>query len=337
MDSFQDSRLLAGLLHGIEDLAKRPADALLPYEDQIAALSTQLQRLEANVNAHARRASLPLLEPFVSPLDRYHFTDSLEPDFGACPELNPGSISNSSSVSMSSGNDTNPTTTISHLVSSAFVHFRSASPRLRKLQSIPFDRWFAQDERLVHLRPIFNMQKNRMSRASDPKERLLLINSCMSLADEFRDFEVERGWSAKQDILTDCIIHNQPLAVQKIGKHSQEFVHSLKLSNRMDVSDLDDRRLDAGLRLGTKLNVVRQVGKACGYGSVLALLMAFELSKLSRLPYHALKYLRSVCCFSNTESIEEVTKEFDEWWESCCLAYRKKFGSARVDYGKSCS
>ena len=194
--------------------------------------------------------------------------------------------------------------------------------------------WFEQDKRIAHLQAIAILQKRKRTPLVLPQDRLLLILSCQSLAQDFQYFEKKSGWVPKEDQLIERILSGQDPSSQSIGKHFQNFLAS------HTALPTDREQLDAGLRLGTKLRVIDAVTKSLGLGSGLALLLGYEYHKVSRLSYGAFPILKHALEFNEVQrkAIYHFSETIGPWLQDNQARYHEVYGRLlKLSYSSSFS
>lgn len=321
MEDLSESLLLDRIAQATHALIQRPRELLLPFGDDIAIAHGRLKALLSQTNERALPESHRSVTTFNADLDAASLSSGYN-------DLMTGFQLNDENINLSVAPHKSPpspswTAPASHgfgnLVRSAAVHFDAAKHHLMRLACQPFD-WFTRDQRLTHLQPIFALQHSRKARHIDLKDRVLLLCSCMSLANQFRDFEKTQGWASKQDILIESLLKGRDPAVQKIGKHLQSFLCTF------GTATVDCSRLDAGVRLGTKLNVAQAIAKANGLSSAVPLILGFEISRLARLPYGALAELPGALASTSTgRRAATLAQVLSSWWSNCGAAYSDRF------------
>ena len=95
----------------------------------------------------------------------------------------------------------------------------------------------------------------------------------------------------------------------------------------MDVKGIDPNKIDSGIRLGTKLNLIAAIGAKRGFRSSLSLVAGFEIQKLSRLPYRAFTELDSALCKNSAVSrrCSQVNHRYGRWWADVFSVYNTRF------------
>jgi len=329
MEQVANHELLQQLSTVTNALAGKPRNTLVPFERDLITLSCQMRIIATNIEAH--RGSNDKVD-----------SDGEEPDeFDQSPPLNilqptspaglvdeennppvfRSNIAQGHTVSRSQHSKVH----VQQLVSSAAARFACQRRSLQQLSNNPFT-WFHKDERFQHLQSIFIFEQRQRAYRVTLKERLLLICSCMSLAQEFRDYESRNGWIPKQEALISAILREESPSVQQIGKHFQSFQAAINLTAE------DYRKVDAGVRLGTKLKVLDAIGKFSGVGTCLPLALGFEVSKLSRLSYNDFVHFWTVLSTEEAgRSIRRSSAELEPWWVRCRTTYDETFGKARME------
>ncbi|THX46587.1 hypothetical protein D6D11_06791 [Aureobasidium pullulans] len=287
---------------GASLLLASPHEVLLPFQDRITAINDHIRALLSDISksgtwrdalmirAQSQESTsfLPIL-----PSNRIQSHPSRQPEL------------------------------FEDLLTSAIAQFEPYIPELLSIQVQTPD-LLIQDPRIMHLHPILALQCKRKARSIKLYDRLLLVCSCMSLADDFHAFEKSRGWSSKQEILIAGFLSDCVPAIQKIGKHLRSFLAT------MNTNVVDERRLDAGVRLGTKLNVIEAISSRYGLGSSLTLVLGFEISKLSRLSYKALTALKAPSALDEgIDSILSSSEGFGLWWSEFRRSYSSRFANIR--------
>lgn len=167
------------------------------------------------------------------------------------------------------------------------------------------------DWRLAHLQPIFSLQNVRSTARSEAEDRLLLVCSCLSLATDFQHYESALDRTPRHDVALSRILQGQDPAIQQNGKHCQKFLAKLTSYN------IHKERFDAGLRLGGKLSLIEAVGGELGLGPGLSLLMGYECSKISRMPYREISQMFILLrddSVGKFHAIREFCSSFGLWW-----------------------
>ena len=190
--------------------------------------------------------------------------------------------------------------------------------------------WLEQDLRIAHLHPIQRLRKHRDSQAVLAHDRLLLILSCHSLAQDFQCFENSNGWVPKEDQLVERISGGHNPSTQSIGKHLQNFLSS------HSTLPADREKMDAGVRFGTKLRVLDAMTNASGIGPGLSLLLGFEYQKFSRLSYNAFAALKQSLEDNEEQrrAIQEISETVGSWFQNCLVHYHQLYSSTPANMSR---
>lgn len=290
--------MLSRLLQASAALTERPPAELEPFKDDIKTLTTRFGALEARL--------------------------------AAVTSLSPSSTDSMSTIHGTPNNGLATEREMQQLLQRARQSFCSCRARIEQLKTYPKFDWFALDARLLHLNYITTVGRTRRLRAIELNERLLLLCSCMSFATEFSEFERRHGWYAKEDLLYDSLSHGISPGVQRLKKHTKGFFDELRIPKA------EEQKLDMGLRLGTKLNVIEKIGRSCGLGSFLSLLLGFELSRAFRLPYDSIVGLVASITEQPDvfEPIRKLADAYSRWWEECQAEYAVRFGKGHHQNGR---
>ncbi len=191
--------------------------------------------------------------------------------------------------------------------------------------TLPQDFWVEAnaDPRNAHLQPILYLQKATALTKSEARDRLLLTCACHSLARDFQSFEQSQGWISQHDSLLHRIQSGHEPAAQQHGKHHQKFLSLLKGQQNMDKD-----KLDAGLRLGTKMRLVEAIGEELQLGFGLGVLLGYECHKLSRLSYRELSSIARCLQSQDAEVLQPIRSfctEFSVWWNVVVDRYHNHF------------
>jgi len=317
-----EATLISGAARLTEEIRMRPIERLLPYSPQIQRLLSSVNDLSLAVSGQSD----------VTP--QWSLAENTPVQLLKPPENSIGSIAAQVDelVPVRSSRRLNNLRAKSRQIS-AMEALCAAADNVSQLGLMirsTFQKldWFTCDERIAHLGPIFSLQKCKIPTKAGIFERLQLTCSCQSFAKDFRSFEKNNGWTPKQDVLVKRILQGSDTASHRIGKHLQNFISSQpSLAAHRE-------KLDAGLRLGTKLQVIEEIGRSLGLGSGLALLMGYECHKVSRLTYkdfHLIKaYLENDG--GRFKAIREFSLEFSSWWSGCQQRYHEIYSMFDIKY-----
>lgn len=202
----------------------------------------------------------------------------------------------------------------------------SLGATIRDVLTLQPELWVEEnsDPRNAHLQPILYLQKAAALTKSEARDRLLLTCSCHSLARDFQSFEQSQGWIPQHDSLLRRIQSGHEPAVQQHGKHRQKFLSRLKGQQNMD-----RYKLDAGLRLGTKIRLVEAIGEELQLGFGLGVLLGYECHKLSRLSYRELSSVARSLQSQDAEVLQPIRSfcnEFSVCWKGVVDRYHNNFG-----------
>lgn len=73
--------------------------------------------------------------------------------------------------------------------------------------------------RELHLQNVLTLQRRRLALSEDTSERITVLCACLSLAQDFRNFEIRGGWTPKQDQLIERILDGQDVACHRVSKN----------------------------------------------------------------------------------------------------------------------
>ena len=311
----EEATLIQNAVQLVERIIQRPIDRLLPHADNIRRLNLAAASLYQPL-AYYSRLSCEGHETAIV-LNPTEFTGSV---VTFLPPATPNAML------------TRPLKTVKSRLISASDALSAAHKTAGYLGATILEHFIldeqnwletACDQRTSHLQPIFNLQKAVASVRSDARDRLLLACSCHSLARDFQLFEQSRGWTSKEELITQRLLEGSDPAIHQYAKHHQNFLAWL---NR---NDIHRDKLDAGLRLGTKLRVIEVLGQESQLGCGLSLLLGFECHKLSRLPYRELsiitQHLRNRAAALELRTVN-FCNQFNAWWRDVNNRYHALYG-----------
>lgn len=182
---------------------------------------------------------------------------------------------------------------------------------------------FQHAPRLQHIQSIYALQRRQPPKEIVQQDKLLLICASQSLAQDFRAFELQNGWSEKTACIAARILDGQQPDVQRTGKHLKNFVAAQQLNIAPQRA-----KFDAALRLGLKLDLVDRLSQEAGLGPSLSLLLGFQTAKFSRLSYSAIA--RMYYALIQDEHMRAETfqclKIFDRTWCDIRSTYHTTYG-----------
>ena len=356
----EDMLLVRQTSYLISTLQQRPMKQIIPYAEHLHMLSERLETLSQSLVANQAHVQAPqnsegsTLDQPTSAYD--HLSDAAISTHQE--NLNrPGRLGNETVPSPSSSllpfqchssvqelpptAITLPRSSLNHAVSlgdrslrynqSAAEALNSATRQIPALEnvvqriiSLPTSRpsWLQQDTRIAHLQPVSYLAKRKSSHAIPTHDRLLLMFSCYSLAQDFRCFERAKGWKPKEDQIIARILRHQDPATQSIGKHSQHFLCSYSALSA------DREKVDSGLRLGTKLRVMDAITNTLQIGCGLSLLFGYEHQKLSRLNYNVFPAIMQI--LEGSEEQRKILRRFSDttgsWLTKTRAQYHQIYG-----------
>lgn len=290
-----EGALLGRLLHASMVLYDKPWEELAPLQENIRSLSQVVDALKAKLE-------IGMMSPF------HDLAGSISTD---------NAISQSPQTPAQIGTVATGVSRVRQLLTLTHDRFCSNRAQLEHLKtSANFD-WFVRDARLMHLNFIQSLHQRHSTRGLDIADRLLLICSCKSVATEFSDYERRNGWPSKEDLLLMNLRQRWPLTVQKLKKNVRGFIDELRIPQR------EEKKLDMGLRLGIKLNVVEVIGRERGFGAFFSLLLGFELSRMIRIPYESLENLVTYLAEESEifTAIRNLAEIYGHWWAVCQAQY----------------
>lgn len=298
-EGYADSHLIATISCLVDQIAHRPVERVSPYAQSLEAVAYRLSSV-----VHSTRGLGTSQSPHLQP------NDGLDSQWTAVLQQSPMRPMNSSHNGKG--------VKARDIVSAMARHTEQLGRMLNH------DRMAAElletDERITHLGPLFVQQGRAKTQNVTVQDHLLLACSCLSLSQDFADFEKAQGWPSKVETLTSRILAGEEPACQAIGKHSQEFfaLHSSFQTHR--------HKVDAAIRQGNKIQIFRSIGQRAGLGDAFGLLAAFQSRKLDRLSYSEFHHVLEALQIDDGafRPIAEFCQKHSEWWSLAIKAYHAK-------------